>query len=104
MFDRRPGLQADWPRVFAEAAVADIAVEIDAHPYRQDLEVELLQAAREAGVRISIGTDAHHPDELSHMGYGLAAALRAGVPRERILNFASVDDVLAWTRARRPRN
>jgi len=103
MFDRRPGLDADWPRVFAEAAAADIAVEIDAHPYRQDLQVEVLEAAREAGVRISIGTDAHHPSELANLGYGLAAALRAGIPRDRILNFAPVEDVLAWTRERRGR-
>ena len=58
MFNRRLGLPADWARVFAEAASLDKAVEIDANPNRQDLDVSLLELARDAGVRISIGTDA----------------------------------------------
>jgi histidinol phosphatase-like PHP family hydrolase len=99
MFDRRVGLWADWDRVFEAAADADTAVEIDASPYRQDLDVELLQVAREAGVRVSIGTDAHSVRELGYMEFGLAAAIRAGIPRERILNFRPVEEVLAWAAA-----
>ena len=103
MFDRRAGLQADWPRVFEAAADAGTAVEIDASPYRQDLDVELLTVARETGVRISIGTDAHSVRELEYMDYGLAAAILAGIPRDRILNFQPVDEVLAWAAERRHR-
>ncbi len=96
MFNRRNGLSADWPRVFAEAAALDKAVEIDANPNRQDLDVALLELARDAGVRISIGTDAHSIGELDFLTYGLAAAIRAGIDRERILNFGPADDVVAW--------
>jgi len=96
MFNRRPGLQADWPRVFAEAASLDKAVEIDATPHRQDLDVALLAHAREAGVRISMGTDSHSVGELDCLEYGLAAAIRGGIDRDRILNFQPVEDVLAW--------
>jgi histidinol phosphatase-like PHP family hydrolase len=96
MFNRRAGLQADWPRVFAEAAALDKAVEIDATPHRQDLDVERLEQARDAGVRISIGTDAHSIGELDFLDYGLAAAIRAGIDRDRIINFLPVDEVLAW--------
>jgi histidinol phosphatase-like PHP family hydrolase len=100
-FGRRLGLSADWPRVFAEAAAFDKALEIDASPDRQDLNVELLRLARDAGVRISIGTDAHQPAELAFMEFGLAAAILADIPKERILNFASREDVLVWTRGER---
>ena len=79
----------------------DKALEIDASPDRQDLNVELLRIARDAGVRISIGTDAHQPAELAFMEFGLAAAILADIPKERILNFASREDVLAWTRGER---
>ncbi|MDP9340522.1 MAG: PHP domain-containing protein [Actinomycetota bacterium] len=103
MFDRRAGLWADWDRVFAAAAEQGTAVEIDASPYRQDLDVELLAVAREAGVRISIGTDAHSVRELRYMDFGLASAILAGIPKERILNFQPVEDVLAWARERRRR-
>jgi histidinol phosphatase-like PHP family hydrolase len=92
----RVGLRADWPRVFEEAVEQGKAVEIDAYPDRQDLDVEMLELAREAGVWISIGTDAHHPRELAYMEFGLAAAIRARIPRDRILNFLDADDLLAW--------
>jgi DNA polymerase (family 10) len=100
MFGRRLGLSADWGRVFEEATARDVAVEIDAHPSRQDLNAEVLEAARDAGTRISIGTDAHHPTELANFEFGLAAAIRARIPRERILNFQPVEVVLAWASAR----
>jgi histidinol phosphatase-like PHP family hydrolase len=102
-YGRRRGLAADWPAVFAEAARLDKALEIDASPDRQDLNVELLRLAAPSGARVSIGTDAHHPAELAFVDLGLAAAALAGVPRERILNFAPVEDVLAWTASLRDR-
>jgi histidinol phosphatase-like PHP family hydrolase len=98
MWNRRLGLEADWPRVFEAAVEANTALEIDAHLARQDLNVELLEVAREARCWISIGTDAHHPDELRQLEYGLAAAGLAGIPQDRILNFLSVDDLLEWAR------
>jgi histidinol phosphatase-like PHP family hydrolase len=100
-FGARLGLRAEWPRVFEEAVRHGKAVEIDAHPDRQDLDVELLELAREAGVWVSIGTDAHSVRELGAMELGLAAAILAGIPRERILNFLPADDLRAW--ARHPR-
>jgi putative hydrolase len=102
-FNVRLGLRADWPRVFAEAALRGTAMEIDAHPDRQDLNVELLEMAREAGVTISIGTDAHSAAELRFMQFGLAAAARAGIPTDRILNFRSADDLLFWAQSKRRR-
>ena len=98
----REGLRADWPRVFGEAVQQGKGLEIDAHPDRQDLDVELLEVARDAGVWISIGTDAHHPRELANMEFGMAAAIRASIPRERILNFLGAEDLLAWAAGRFP--
>lgn len=95
-FNRRLGLQADWSRVFAEAAERGKALEIDGFPDRQDLNVDLLEVARDAGVRISIGTDAHSVGELRYIEYGLAAAILARLPRERILNFLPREELLAW--------
>ncbi|HJQ82521.1 MAG TPA: PHP domain-containing protein, partial [Candidatus Binatia bacterium] len=101
IYDFRLGLSADWPRVFAAAAEADKAVEIDAYPDRQDLNVALLEQARAAGVRISLGSDAHAPDQLAAIELGLAAARKAGIRRERIVNFLSADALVAWAAARR---
>ncbi|HVE93047.1 MAG TPA: PHP domain-containing protein [Actinomycetota bacterium] len=103
MYDRRAGLHADWPKVFEFAASRGKALEIDANPNRQDLQIGLLELAREAGVTISIGTDAHSAYELQFMSYGLAAAIRAGIPRERILNFRTANQVREWVESVRER-
>jgi histidinol phosphatase-like PHP family hydrolase len=102
-YNFRLGLSADWQRVMETAAGLDKAVEIDGYPDRQDLNVELLAFAREAHVRISIGTDAHNQAEMRFIDVGLAAALEAGIARDRILNFQPWEGIIDWTRSLSPR-
>src|SRR5688572_3106177 len=106
VYNYRIGLKADWARVFARAAELDKAVEIDAYSDRQDLDVELLQIAKREGVRISFGSDSHHPWQLIFLDLALAAAILAGIPEERIINFMPMDGLLKWVtgvRAHLPR-
>jgi histidinol phosphatase-like PHP family hydrolase len=104
IYNYRIGLRADWARVCDVAAQLDKALEIDCYPDRQDLSLDLLTLARKAGARISLGTDSHHPWQLSFVDFGLAAAVVAKIPRERILNFMSRDRLLEWARALRSRS
>lgn len=105
IYNFRLGLGADWSRVFQEAAELDKAVEINSFPDRQDLNVDLACLAAEAGCRVSIGTDAHNPAEMHFIEIGCAAAVRAGIPRERIVNFLPYDELVAWTSSlRAPRS
>jgi histidinol phosphatase-like PHP family hydrolase len=104
IYNFRIGLKADWPRVFAEAARLDKALEIDCYPDRQDLNVDLLKVARDYGTRISLGTDAHHPWQLEFIQLGLAAALRAKIPADRIINFMPVVDLKLWVQRIRDRS
>jgi histidinol phosphatase-like PHP family hydrolase len=96
VYNYRLGLSADWPRDFDEAANLDKAVEIDGYPDRQDLNVDLLKIAKRSGCRISLGTDSHGKEQLRFMEYSAAAALIAGIPRDRILNFLSREELLNW--------
>jgi histidinol phosphatase-like PHP family hydrolase len=96
IYNFRLGLQANWSRVFDTAAELDKAVEIDSYPDRQDLSPDLLAIAKRSGCRIAIDTDAHGPSQLSFIEYGLASAIRAGIPRERIINFLPADELLGW--------
>ena len=96
IYNYRIGLTADWPRVFAEAARLDKAVEVDCYPDRQDLNVNLLKIARDYGTRISLGTDAHHPWQLGFGELGLAAVLRAKIPGQHIVNFMPIRDLKSW--------
>jgi histidinol phosphatase-like PHP family hydrolase len=106
IYNYRLGLTADWQRVFAEAAKLDKALEIDCYPDRQDLNLALLKIARKEGVRISLGTDAHRPWQLEFITLGVAAALLAKIPGERIVNFMPLPELKNWiakTRARAAR-
>jgi histidinol phosphatase-like PHP family hydrolase len=96
VYDYRSGLHADWPRVFAEAANLNKAVEVDGYADRQDLKLSLLKLAKKEGCRISLGTDAHHPWQLGYIQLSLAAACKAGIAPERILNFMQVDELRSW--------
>jgi DNA polymerase (family 10) len=99
MYGRRVGLVADWRRVFAEAARLGKAVELDATVWRQDLNVALATIAREEGVQwFSIGSDAHTVLELEFLPFGMATAARAGIERDRILNYRSIEFVRSWAR------
>jgi len=104
MYGRRAGLNADWPRVFDEAARSGKALELDATPNRQDLDVELASLAMRSGVRwFSIGSGAHSVPELGFLPFGLATAVLAGIPRDRILNYRSPDFIRAWAQDLRRR-
>jgi len=96
IFNYRLGLSADWRQVFARAAELDKAIEVDSYPDRQDINLDLLAIAREEGVRIAIDTDAHAPEQLGFAALGLAAALKARISRDRIVNFLPVEKLLGW--------
>lgn len=96
VYNYRIGLSADWPRVFAEAAKLDKAVEIDCYPDRQDLNLELLGLVAKAGSWVSLGTDAHHAWQLEFIELGAAAALEAGIPAQKIINFRPLAELRAW--------
>jgi histidinol phosphatase-like PHP family hydrolase len=67
--------------------------------WRQDLNVELATIARQEGVNwFSIGSDAHSEAELEFLPFGMATAVRAGIDRDRILNYRSIDFVREWAR------
>ena len=96
IYNHREGLKADWHKVFAEAARLDKAVEIDGYADRQDLRHSLLKIANEEGARISLGTDAHHPEQLAYIELSLAATILAKIPPERIINFMTLPQLTKW--------
>jgi histidinol phosphatase-like PHP family hydrolase len=100
-FNHRHGLSADWSRVLAAAAETGVAVEVDAFPDRQDLDVDLVRLARDAGAWVSVGTDAHRVEELHYIELGVATVILADFPPERVLNFLSREKLLDWVAGRR---
>lgn len=101
MYGARVGLSADWPRVFAEAARLDKAIEVDGYPARQDIDVDLLRIAVDSGVRISFGSDAHHLVDLPYITFSMGSAVAAELPAERVINCMPAAALTAWAAAHR---
>jgi histidinol phosphatase-like PHP family hydrolase len=100
MYGSRPGVAADWRAVFAAAARARVAVEIDGDPARQDIDYELARLAVEAGCLFALDSDAHSENELVYAETAIAHARLAGVPAERVINCWAPDKLLAWAEER----
>lgn len=89
-------------RVFEVAAANRVAIEINADPHRLDLDWRVLARAREAGVVISIGADAHNIAGLVNVDYGIGIARKGGLGPDDVLNCRDVDGFLAFAAQRRP--
>jgi histidinol phosphatase-like PHP family hydrolase len=95
-FHARPGLRARWETVFAGCAEHGVAVEINGFPRRQDLDWDLARLAVDAGCEFLLASDAHAPKHLEFDAYASAIAMKAEVPRERILNVMHADEFEGW--------
>ncbi len=101
MFNTRPGVTADWDRVFEEAAKRRVAVELDGNWHRQDLDFELAGRALAAGCVFALDSDAHSTGELRFSEYAVAHARLALIPPDRVINCWSNEDLDAWMAERR---
>ena len=86
----------DLERVFAVASATGTALEINAHPERLDLKDVHARRAREMGVNLAIGTDAHHVGQLWMMKLGLGTARRGWLEARNVLNTCSLDELLEF--------
>jgi histidinol phosphatase-like PHP family hydrolase len=101
MIGSRPGVSADWNRVFEAAVKSNVAIEIDGDPSRQDLDYDIARRAVDAGCLFALDSDAHSTGELApYVATALAHARLAGVPPERIVNCWTLERLLKWARAR----
>jgi len=92
----RPGVTADWDRIFAAAARATVAVEIDGDPRRQDIDHTLARRALDAGCIFALDSDAHAAAEWEFAETAIAHARLAQIPRERVINCWPLDFLLQW--------
>ncbi|AYV31501.1 DNA polymerase/3'-5' exonuclease PolX [Streptomyces sp. ADI95-16] len=98
----RPESTFDAEAVFAACAEAGTAVEINSRPERLDPPRRLLKRAVAAGTLFAIDTDAHAPGQLDWQLTGCERAVECGVAAERVVNTWTEEELLTWTRTRRP--
>jgi DNA polymerase (family 10) len=91
----------DIEAVLEKAVAVGVAVELNADPHRLDLDWRYCRQAKELGVTIEIGPDAHSTGGLDNVHFGIGMARKAWLEAGEILNARSADDVLAFARKRR---
>jgi DNA polymerase (family 10) len=96
LLGEREPVAVDLEAVFRAAAKHNKALEINAMPSRLDLKDIHAYRARELGVKLILGTDAHSSGHLGFMRFGIGVARRGWCQPEHILNTRPVDEVLVF--------
>jgi len=86
LINLRPGMELGIDEIVAAAAAHDVALEINAHPYRLDLRDTHVRAAVEAGAKLMINTDAHSIGDLDTMRFGVLTARRGWATAADVVN------------------
>jgi len=94
----RNPIEADFDEVFAACVVSRTAVEINADPYRMDLDDARARAARTAGCVFALDTDAHASTDLDWMRFAVGLARRAWLGPEAIVNTWPLERVRSFFR------
>ncbi len=96
----REPLEFDFDRVAAATVKARAALEINGSMYRLDLNDTMAKAAREAGVLLAIGSDAHSTAQLDQIRYGVFQARRGWVEAGSVVNTWPLARLRQWLRRR----
>ena len=92
----REGADLDMEALFKAAAESGVALEINAHPARLDLDDVHARRANELGIPISINTDGHSEADLDLLFYGVATARRAWLEAKDVINTWPRKKLLDW--------
>ena len=93
LIGRRDAYEVDVEKIIDAAKENNVFLEINAFPDRLDLNDVHAKMAKEKGVRMVIGTDAHSLDHLRFMRYGIAVARRGWLEKKDVLNTCSLKEI-----------
>ena len=91
LWGSRPSYELDFEQVFKAAKDTNTHLEINSFPNRLDLSDLNSKAAKEAGVRIAISTDAHITEQLLNMKLGVSVARRGWLTQKDVINTLPID-------------
>jgi DNA polymerase (family 10) len=91
--NRRDPMPLDWPRIFDAAARTGTMLEMNGSP-RLDLDDSLGRAAAQAGVRMTLASDAHRTEELGQLDYAVWMARRAWITAGQVAGSLGADALL----------
>jgi DNA polymerase (family 10) len=100
LIQEREGADLDMNAVLHAAAESGVAMEINAHPARLDLDDVHARRAKELGIPLSLNTDAHSEEDLDLLFYGVATARRAWLEPKDVINTWPAKRLLNWLKKR----
>ncbi|MBL7902551.1 MAG: DNA polymerase/3'-5' exonuclease PolX [Bacteroidia bacterium] len=91
----RAGYPLDYKKIIDACAANKVSVELNAHPYRLDLDWRWIPYCLEKNVMISINPDAHNKDGLKDVYYGICAARKGMLSKKYCLNALDVNEIMS---------
>jgi DNA polymerase (family 10) len=95
---QRPPVDVDLPELLRACARTGTALEVNAHPNRLDLPSAHIRAAKDAGVKFAIDSDAHFTGGLDYLQYGVGTAQRGWLTRDDVINTWPLPRLRAFLR------
>jgi DNA polymerase (family X) len=93
---RRPGYDIDVEKILAACAKHGVVIEINANPWRLDLDWRWHSRALELGCMFSINPDAHSTSEIDLTRWGVMIARKGGAPKDRVVNCLSAKQFMKF--------
>ncbi|MCF1750586.1 DNA polymerase/3'-5' exonuclease PolX [Mariniradius sediminis] len=98
---RRGGYPIDHKAIIQACAGHGVVIEINANPWRLDLDWRWVQEAMDKGVKLSINPDAHEMEGYADMRYGVIAGRKGGLTRDMTFNALSLKEMEAYLQQRK---
>lgn len=92
----RPGYPIDHKKIIDACAANRVSIELNAHPYRLDIDWRWIPYCLEKGVLVSVNPDAHHREGFNDMYYGICAARKGMLTRQTCLNAMNLAEFEAY--------
>ncbi|MDF2157395.1 DNA polymerase/3'-5' exonuclease PolX [Algoriphagus sp. CAU 1675] len=98
---RRAGYPIDHRAIIDACAKHNVVIEINANPWRLDLDWRWVHYAMEKGVMLSINPDAHEMEGYADMKYGVLTGRKGGLTKEMTLNALSAKEIESYFEKRK---
>lgn len=97
----REGYPVDHKKMIDACAANGVVIEINAHPYRLDLDWRWIDYALSKNVKLSINPDAHEREGYHDMYYGVCVARKGGLSKEMCLNALNLEEIESYFKKRK---
>ncbi len=100
IINKREPIDLDMDEIITVAKKTGTVMEINCFPERSDLKDEYIRRCVDAGVRLSIDSDAHNSKHYSNLQFGIAQARRGWVTRADVINAWPVEKMLGMLKGK----